>query len=183
MKQKLKVVLLTEDAKAPVYSTEQAAGMDLHSTEEAIVFPDSVVGYDSEGNEVKVTAEEAVRWGIKRHPVVIGTGVKVEIPEDCELEIRGRSGLTFNYGLVEEDVEIKYDIVPFNGTLDSDYRGELKLKIWNLGTAPFRIETGMRVAQGVMKRVITKKDVDIEITEEISVTERGEGRFGHTGLK
>ncbi len=99
--------------------------------------------------------------------IVVGTGLAFEIPEGFELEIRGRSGYAF-----------KYRVLAFNGTIDSDYRGEVKLLIFNMGPSRIMICKGDRVAQGVIKRI---EQADFVEATELSETVRGAGGLGSTG--
>jgi dUTP pyrophosphatase len=91
------------------------------------------------------------------------------LPVGWEAQIRPRSGLASRNG-----------ITPINspGTIDADYRGEVMTPLINLGSAPFVVERGMRVAQMVIARV---PEVEVVEVEELEETERGAGGFGHTG--
>lgn len=171
-------------AKVPVRGSENAAGFDLFTVEEGVVHPDKVIGVKTvDGVEVecKFNDPDCEELRVKRSPVVFNTGVKFEIPDDWELEVRSRSGLTFKY--LQEDKEtgktIKYDVVAFNGTVDADFRGELKVKVWNNGTEPLHVEVGSRIAQAVFKQVKAPKMVK---KAKLSETDRGEGSFGESGL-
>ncbi len=101
--------------------------------------------------------------------VLCPTGFKVAIPEAFELQIRPRSGLAIRHGLT---------VVNAPGTIDPDYRGEVKIGLINLGRHPVTIRRGDRVAQMVLQPrfVIEWKEV-----EGLSSTSRGDGGFGHTG--
>lgn len=103
--------------------------------------------------------------------VIIPTGIAVEIPEGYEGQVRGRSGLA-----------AKHQIGVTNGlgTIDSDYRGELNVILVNLGNEPFVIEPNMRIAQLVIAKY---ERVDLELVHELTQTNRGENRFGSTGVK
>jgi dUTP pyrophosphatase len=101
--------------------------------------------------------------------VLIPTGIAVAIPQGYEAQIRPRSGLALKYGLT---------VLNTPGTIDSDYRGEIKLIVINLGKEPYKIQRGERMAQMIFARV--------EIIEFAEVTEltdsvRAEKGFGHTG--
>ena len=102
---------------------------------------------------------------------IIPTGIKLKIPRGYEIQIRPRSGLAANN-----------DITVLNtpGTIDSDYRGEIKVILFNHGKKIFKVENGLRIAQMVLCPVIEAKLFETEIIEE---TERGEGGFGSTGVK
>jgi dUTP pyrophosphatase len=96
------------------------------------------------------------------------TGLAFEIPQGYELEIRSRSGLAF-----------KEKVFAFNGTIDSDYRGEITLMLYNDTDSPYQVKKGDRIAQGIIKKV--KQVLFVEV-DELKETERGEGGFGSTGL-
>lgn len=98
---------------------------------------------------------------------VIETGIAVEIPEGYEIQVRGRSGLAFNG-----------DVFAHVGTIDCNYRGEVKIKLFNLGTKAIPILPGTRVAQGVLAPV-TK--ADFLLSEKLSDTDRGLKGFGSSG--
>ena len=90
-------------------------------------------------------------------------------PPGTEIQVRPRSGLALRHGVT---------IINAPGTIDSDYRGEVKVLLANLGSEPFVIERGMRIAQLVVARVAR---VSVEQVELLDATERGEGGFGSTG--
>jgi len=101
---------------------------------------------------------------------LIPTGFGVAIPPGYEIQVRPRSGLAVKYGVT---------IINSPGTIDQDYRGEVKIALINLGKSPFTINRGDRIAQLVVapvSRAVLRK-VDI-----LSDTERGDGGFGHTGV-
>ena len=102
---------------------------------------------------------------------VIPTGLAVSIPKNFEIQIRPRSGLA---------AKNKISVLNTPGTIDADYRGELKVILINHGDKIFKIEKGLRIAQMVLCPVIkaTIKDVDI-----LETTKRGSGGFGSTGIK
>ncbi len=97
------------------------------------------------------------------------TGLIFEIPEGFEVQIRPRSGLAFKNGIT---------CLNTPGTIDSDYRGEVKVLLINLGDDDFRIERGMRIAQAVFAPVVQPK---IEERAQVTETARGAGGFGSTG--
>jgi len=100
---------------------------------------------------------------------LVPTGLIFEIPEGFEVQIRPRSGLAFKNGIT---------CLNTPGTIDSDYRGEVKVLLINLGDDDFRIERGMRIAQAVFAPVVQPK---IEERAEVTDTARGAGGFGSTG--
>lgn len=101
---------------------------------------------------------------------LIPTGLALAIPEGFEAQIRPRSGLALHHGI---------GMVNSPGTVDSDYRGEIKIILINWGTEPFTIHRGERVAQMVFASV---RRVELQITDGLDETSRGSGGFGHTGL-
>lgn len=102
---------------------------------------------------------------------LVPTGLYFEIPEGYEVQIRPRSGLAVKNGIT---------LLNTPGTIDSDYRGEIKIIMINLGTEDFVIKNGDRIAQMVVCPVI---QAVFETADDLSVTERGDGGFGHTGVK
>ena len=104
--------------------------------------------------------------------VLIPTGIFLEIPNGFEGQVRARSGLSIKHGLT---------MVNGVGTVDSDYRGELKIPMINLGSDEFKVESGDRIAQIVFAKYETVSFEAVSSTEELEKTERGAGGFGHTG--
>ena len=103
--------------------------------------------------------------------VLISTGLSIAIPEDTEVQIRPRSGLAAKSSI---------SVLNTPGTIDSDYRGEIKVILINMGQETFKVEKGLRIAQMVVCPVI---QAQIKEVEDLSVTERGKGGFGSTGSK
>lgn len=102
---------------------------------------------------------------------VVPTGLFFEIPKGYELQVRSRSGLAAKHGIATLNSP---------GTVDWDYRGELKVILINHGKEPFTVEPGMRIAQIVVAPML---QAAFESVEQLSETGRGSGGFGHTGLK
>lgn len=126
----------------PEYKTKESAGCDLTNIGE----PKLILPLDR---------------------VFIHTGVMIALPEGYEAQVRGRSGLNKNHGIV----------VP-TGTIDSDYRGEIGVVVYNLSREPYTIKTGERIAQLVISPVIQAEWLQVDSLDE---TDRGEGGFGSTG--
>jgi len=108
------------------------------------------------------------------HPMerlLIPTGIFIELPENYEAQVRPRSGLAIKHGLT---------CLNSPGTIDSDYRGELKVVLINLSNEDHTIHHGDRIAQMVIHKVEKLKWKEVK---KISETNRGEGGFGHTGKK
>ncbi|MEC0091353.1 dUTP diphosphatase [Paenibacillus macquariensis] len=100
---------------------------------------------------------------------LIPTGFAIAMPEGLEAQIRPRSGLALKHGIT---------CLNTPGTIDADYRGEIRVLLINLGEVPFTIVRNERIAQMVFQIV---PQVEWEVVEELSETVRGEGGFGHTG--
>jgi len=101
---------------------------------------------------------------------VIPTGLYIELPEGYEAQIRPRSGLCANYGLT---------VLNTPGTIDADYRGEIKIILINLSDKEVTIKNGDRICQMVITKV---EKVEWINADELTKTTRGEGGFGHTGI-
>ncbi|PKM85813.1 MAG: dUTP diphosphatase [Firmicutes bacterium HGW-Firmicutes-11] len=100
---------------------------------------------------------------------LVPTGISIELSEGFEAQIRGRSGLAVKYGI---------GLVNGIGTIDSDYRGEIKVILINWGDEPFVIHDGDRIAQMV---IASYQTIEWELSQNLSDSERGAGGFGHTG--
>jgi len=102
---------------------------------------------------------------------LVPTGLYIELPEGYEAQVRPRSGLAAKHGI---------SIVNTPGTIDPDYRGEIKVILVNLSDVSFTLEPGERIAQMIIARF---EHISFNEVEALSITERGEGGFGHTGVK
>jgi len=101
--------------------------------------------------------------------MLVPTGFAIAVPEGYEAQIRPRSGLALRHGIVLPNAP---------GTIDSDYRGELKVILMNAGAEPFTLKRGDRIAQLVVAPVVRAEWREVSSLDE---TERGQGGFGHTG--
>ncbi len=101
---------------------------------------------------------------------LIPTGFGVAIPEGFEIQIRPRSGLAVKHGI---------SIINAPGTIDADYRGEVKIGLINLGRNPFTVHRGDRIAQMILAPVCQAR---LQVVERLDTTGRGSGGFGHTGV-
>jgi dUTP pyrophosphatase len=111
---------------------------------------------------------------ITLHPMerrLIPTGLHIALPEGYEAQVRPRSGLALKHGLT---------VLNTPGTIDADYRGEIGVVLINLSQDDFVINDGERIAQMVIAR---HEQGDLVVVEELDQTERGEGGYGHTGVK
>jgi len=100
---------------------------------------------------------------------LIPTGFAIALPEGFEAQIRPRSGLAIKHGI---------GLINSPGTVDADYRGEIKIAVINLGPEPYTFRRGDRIAQMVIKLVHVAR---LEVVEELDETRRNTGGFGHTG--
>jgi len=142
---KVLVKKLNSKVKLPSYKTEGSSGMDL------IAFVDKPI-------EIK-----------PNNSALIPTGLSIAIPEDCEVQIRPRSGLAARSNI---------SVLNTPGTIDSDYRGELKVILFNHGNKQFIVKNNERIAQMVLAPILK---VDFEEVESLPDTVRGAGGFGSTG--
>ncbi len=139
-------ITVSDEEFIPVYGSSLAAGADVRACiqEDVILLPGK--------------------------SVLIPTGIRVEIPEGYEIQVRPRSGLA-----------LKHQITVLNtpGTIDADYRGEVGVILINHSSEPFKISRGMRIAQLVLAAALRASFVQKQ--QELTATARGEGGFGHTG--
>lgn len=106
---------------------------------------------------------------------LIPTGLYFEIPKNFEIQIRPRSGLAAKSSVT---------VLNSPGTIDADYRGEIKVILINHGKFKFTVANGDRIAQAIIASVMSKNVVNLIKVDEVSIdTERGSGGFGHTGIK
>ena len=124
----------------------------------------------SAGMDLRANIDEAITL----HPMerrLIPTGLHIALPVGFEAQIRPRSGLALKHGLT---------VLNTPGTVDADYRGEVMVLLINLGDKDFVINDGERIAQMIIARHETADFIAVEVLDE---TERGEGGYGHTGVK
>jgi dUTP pyrophosphatase len=143
----LKYQTISPDAVSPKYNYGSDSGFDLHSTEE-------------------ITIE-----GFGR--VLVPTGLRFDIKDGYEIQVRTKSGLAINQGLM---------VLNSPGTVDSGYNGEVKVIIFNTNKEPFTITKGMKVGQAVLCPVVNGKWVDLIKVQEIKEKDRNANGFGSTGL-
>lgn len=123
----------------------------------------------SAGMDLRACIEEEIRLTPGAR-ALIGTGIYIELPEGFEAQIRARSGLAVKHGI---------GLVNGIGTIDSDYRGEIKIPLINWGEETVTIKNGDRIAQMVIARY---ERIVWEEVEALGETGRGDGGFGHTGI-
>lgn len=132
----------------PAYASERAAGLDLRAN----------------------LTEPIVLQPLERK--LIPTGLFIELPRDCEAQVRPRSGLALKHGIT---------VLNSPGTIDADYRGEIGVILVNLSNEPFEIQPGERIAQMVIAKFLQVELHEVSSKDELSDTERGAGGFGHSG--
>ena len=124
----------------------------------------------SAGMDLRANIDEPITL----HPLerrLIPPGLHIALPEGYEAQVRPRSGLALKHGLT---------VLNTPGTIDADYRGEIGVVLVNLSKEDFVINDGERIAQMVIAR---HEQADFVVVEELDQTERGEGGYGHTGVK
>ncbi len=124
----------------------------------------------SAGMDLRANIEEPITL----HPMerrLIPTGLHIALPEGYEAQVRPRSGLALKHGLT---------VLNSPGTIDADYRGEVGVLLINLSQEDFVINDGERIAQMIIAK---HEQADFVVVEELDQTERGEGGYGHTGVK
>ena len=139
--------MLDEDIISPSYAYETDSGFDLFSTIETTLAP---------------------LWR-----TLIPTGLKIDIPENYEVQVRTKSGLALNNGLM---------VLNSPGTVDQGYTGEIKVILFNASNEPNKIEKGMKIAQAVVCPVINGKWVNLVRKEKVESKDRNENGFGSTGI-
>lgn len=148
MKTKLiKVELMNNDAKFPEYVYPSDSGFDLYSTEDLEIEP----------------------FG----RILVPTGIKLSIPDEFEIQVRSKSGLAINHGLM---------VLNSPGTVDSGYNGEIKVILFNTNNNHVRIPKGMKVAQAVLCPVVNGKYVNLIEVDKVTDGDRGNNGFGSTGI-
>ncbi len=145
--ERIKVKIINDSSNPlPAYETPSSAGMDVRAR------------LDS-----PVTLQPLQR-------ALIPTGLRIQLPQGYECQVRPRSGLALKHGI---------SLVNTPGTIDADYRGEIGIIVINLSDQPYTITDGERIAQLVIKEYV---HVTWEQVDRIDETERGDGGFGHTGV-
>ncbi|MBC7476298.1 MAG: dUTP diphosphatase [Candidatus Sericytochromatia bacterium] len=139
----LKIMKINEDAIIPSYAHEGDVGLDIYSVEEKNI----------------LSGESAL----------ISTGIKIELPENTEAQIRPRSGLALNHSIT---------VLNSPGSIDYGYRGEIKVILINHGKNTFKVEKKMKIAQMAIKPVLK---IEIEEVNSLGSTSRNSSGFGSTG--
>jgi len=139
--------VVNTDAILPSYNYPSDSGFDLHSIEEIVIEP----------------------YG----RALVPTGLRFDIPDGTEIQVRPKSGLALKMGLT---------VLNTPGTIDSGYNGEIKVIVFNTTNIEVKIEKGMKVAQAVLCPVINGKWVNLEEVKSIENKERGSNGFGSTGI-
>jgi dUTP pyrophosphatase len=133
--------------KEPEYAYESDSGFDLRSTEEL--------------------------WVQANGRLLVPTGLRFDIPENYEIQVRSKSGLALNQGLM---------VLNSPGTVDSGYQGEIKVILFNTTNQKIKIEKGQKIAQAVICPVLSGKWVNLVRVEELQEKDRNDNGFGSTGL-
>ncbi|WP_054302670.1 dUTP diphosphatase [Gemmobacter sp. LW-1] len=136
----------------PAYETPGAAGADIRAN----LPPDQ--------RDTGITLQPMQR-------LIVPTGIRVEIPDGFEMQVRPRSGLALKHGITLPNTP---------GTIDSDYRGPLGVALVNLGAEPYTVQHGDRIAQMIVAPVV---QVRMVVVEALGETARGAGGFGSTGRR
>jgi len=135
-------------------------------------FPFEVVPRQSTTGSAGVDLVAAVQNDLTLDPgkrMAVPTGIAIALPPGFEAQVRPRSGLALHHGIT---------VLNSPGTIDSDYRGEIKVILINLGEYPFLINPGDRIAQLVVSNYV---QTTWQLTQDLSQTDRNQGGFGHTG--
>jgi dUTP pyrophosphatase len=128
----------------------------------------------SSGFDLRANLDEPITLGPLERTLV-PTGLYFEILNNLEIQVRPRSGLAAKHGIT---------VLNTPGTVDADYRGEIKVILINLSNEPFVINHGERIAQAIIAPIVPKMAIEFNKVEEISTdTNRGTGGFGSTGVK
>jgi len=128
--------------------------------------------YETEGSsgmDLKAFLADSIRLEPGKR-ALIPTGISIELPQGYEAQIRARSGISIKHGI---------GLVNGIGTIDSDYRGEIKVPLINLGDESFIINNGDRIAQMI---IASYESVKWNMVDRLTESPRGEGGFGHTGI-
>lgn len=142
--EKIKIKIInTSDNPLPKYESDGAAGMDLLAAQDCVLRSGQVS--------------------------LVPTGIAVQLPEGCEAQIRGRSGLALRHGVM---------LVNGIGTIDSDYRGEIKVILTTCKAEPYVIKKGERIAQMVFQKFV---QAEFETVDRLEETARNAGGFGSSG--
>lgn len=139
---------LNEDAKPPKYAYELDSGFDLYSVDKFVIPP----------------------FG----RALVPTGLSFDLPEGYEIQVRTKSGLAVNLGLM---------VLNSPGTVDRGYLGEIKVPVFNANNNSITVEKGMKVAQAVLCPVVCGKFVQFKESDNLGTSERGDKGFGSTGIK
>lgn len=125
---------------------------------------------DSAGMDLRASLAESIELKPLQR-VLVPTGIYIELPQGYECQIRPRSGLALKHGIT---------VLNSPGTIDADYRGEIGVILVNLSDKPFVINNGERICQMVVARY---ERVEWKPVDSLEESERGDGGFGHTGVK
>lgn len=167
----VKIYRMSKYAQIPNKSSSHAAGWDIRADLSRLAqeeFDANIpnTSFDDFLNDYSVILKP-------QEVKVLPTGLKVELENDMEMDIKSRSGLFSRQGILAV------------GTIDPDYRGEIGIMMINLGPKQVEIKHGERLAQAVIRKIYNENNLFLEVQsdEDLSATNRGEGGFGSTGIK
>lgn len=169
---KINIDIMTEPGvEIPKYATEGSSGFDLKANKVLKLFKGSKEIDLAEGDKFKNSLEQGHIFLREGERVLLGTGIKVAVPQGYELQIRSRSGSSLKKGLI---------VANSPGTVDADYRGEVGIIIINTTSFLAKIDLNEAIAQGVICPV---EQANFNQTTSLPETARGEGGFGSTNQK
>ena len=143
--------------------------MKLRIKKEVEDIPTPCYAHEGDAGMDLFAAEETIIQPGERK--LVSTGIRIALDKGFEAQVRPKSGLAINQGIT---------LLNTPGTIDCQYRGLVKVILFNAGEKPFHVEKGSKIAQMVINRI---ENAEIELVEELDQTQRGEGGFGSTGLK
>jgi dUTP pyrophosphatase len=165
----IKFKKLHEDAQIPTRGTERAAGLDIYALEDCVIPPCELINVPMERSaEVAEAVPVMFVTRVKVGQISARTGIAVEIPDELFGKVESRSGSSFKHG-----------IETGAGVIDSDYRGEVNVKLYNFTDTPYTILKGQRIAQLIILPYVHCTPIEAENLD--MDTKRGENGLGHTG--
>jgi len=164
----VKIINKSGSLQLPTLATSGSVGYDLHACFDGET--DKIKAFNERGEEYSIKLNKTSYINLSPHSrILIPTGLYIQLPNGYEAQIRPRSGLALKSGIT---------VLNTPGTIDSDYRGEIGVILFNTTSIPIAITHGMKIAQMVINKVEIAKFIS---TNELDETERNEGGFGHTG--
>lgn len=164
----IKIEKINDSVPTPIYQTPESAGFDLTVNNIKKIY-NGINEINLPKNFIDYSMQRGYFYLRKNERVLLGTGIKIQLPKGKQLEIRSRSGTALKKGLV---------ILNSPGTIDNDYRGEIGLIIQNTTKDKVRIDINERIAQGV---IMDYYQYDFTEVDELNPTIRGTNGYGSTG--